>query len=316
MEKQLNEYDLNEKIVINLLIKQATVRETKNGSQYITLLLQDKSGVIHGIVWNATNEQIENYTSGKVVKIKGRKELYRDNLQLKIDEIELAIGKSAIDYVQNAPISYEHIEKEINEALLLIQDLTIARIVRFIYSKYEKQFYEYPAAKSNHHAFIGGLSFHTISMIRLAKHICQQYQNLNESLLIGGILLHDIGKVIELTGPISTEYTIQGKLLGHIILMSDEITRTCIKLNIDENLESVVLLKHMILAHHGKLEYGSPVTPQIIEAEILHHIDLIDARINMLDSELSHTQEKTYSQKIFGMENRSFYKHTMTNENS
>lgn len=127
--------------------------------------------------------------------------------------------------------------------------------------------------------------------------------------MTAGILLHDIGKVIELSGSVSTEYTVQGNLIGHIVLMSDEITKACMELEIDDAQESIVLLKHVVLAHHGKLEYGSPVTPRVMEAEMIHYIDMIDATMNMLTTALENTPISTFADKIYGLDNRMFYNH-------
>ena len=122
------------------------------------------------------------------------------------------------------------------------------------------------------------------------------------------MILHDSGKTMELTGAIGTEYTLKGNLLGHIVIMDEEITKACEELGIDENQEDVLLLKHLVLAHHGKLEYGSPVRPQLLEAEVLHHIDLLDATITMMSNALDKTEPGAFSERVFGLDNRSFYK--------
>ena len=126
----------------------------------------------------------------------------------------------------------------------------------------------FPAAKTNHHAFESGLAYHTATMVRLADSIGDVYPKLNKSLLFAGIMLHDLAKVIELTGPENTEYTVRGNLIGHIALIDEEITKVLMELNIDDTREDVVVLRHVILSHHGQLEYGSPVRPRIMEAEL------------------------------------------------
>src|SRR5699024_4696094 len=100
----------------------------------------------------------------------------------------------------------------------------------------------------------------------------------------GGIIIHDIGKTIELSGAISTEYTLKGKLIGHIVIVDEMIDRACAEIGIDREHEAIILLKHVVLAHHGKLEFGSPVRPQLLEAEIIHQIDNMDATINMIST--------------------------------
>ena len=199
-------------------------------------------------------------------------------------------------------------KEEVNQIMFDITNPYLRRIVHNILKKYQEAFFEFPAAKRHHHAFVGGLSFHTVSMLRLAKAIATQYTQINRSLLYSGVILHDIGKTMELTGAIGTEYTLKGNLLGHIVIMDEEITKACEELDIDENQEDVLLLKHLVLAHHGKLEYGSPVRPQLLEAEVLHHIDLLDATITMMSNALDKTEPGAFSERVFGLDNRSFYK--------
>lgn len=149
-------------------------------------------------------------------------------------------------------------------------------------------------------------------MLRLAKFIAEQYPEINKPLLYSGVILHDLGKVMELSGAMSTEYTLEGNLIGHIVIVDEEITKACLALKIDDKSEDIILLKHMILAHHGQLEYGSPVRPRLREAEVLHQIDNIDASINMLNVALNRTEPGTFTERIFGMDNRAFYKPNMT----
>ena len=182
------------------------------------------------------------------------------------------------------------------------------RIVRSLYAKYDKEFYSYPAAKTNHHAFETGLSYHTATMVRLADAISDIYPQLNKSLLYAGIMLHDLAKVLELSGPDQTEYTVRGNLIGHISLIDSEITKTVMELGIDDTKEEVVLLRHVILSHHGLLEYGSPVRPRIMEAEIIHMIDNLDASMMMMSTALALVDKGEMTNKIFAMDNRSFYK--------
>ncbi|MER2064386.1 MAG: HD domain-containing protein, partial [Alkalibacterium sp.] len=173
-------------------------------------------------------------------------------------------------------------------------------------------FFQSPAAKTNHHAFMGGLAFHTVSMLRIARSLSEIYSDLDVSLLFSGIILHDVGKVVELSGPTATDYTLEGKLIGHIVMINEDIVRACKELKIDEDHEDVLLLKHTVLAHHGELEYGSPVRPLIPEAEMIHYIDQIDAKMNMISSALRKTEPGEFSERVWAMNNRSFYKKTFS----
>lgn len=309
MDKKLHDYVVGEEMSLPVLIKSADVRMTKNEKAYIAFTFQDKSGQIDAKFWGATPEHIENFVAGTVVQLHGKREVYNNTAQIGINTLKILPNANIDEFVQRVSMSAQEIEAEINVALCWITDSAVARVTRHIYQKYKKQFYEFPAAKRHHHAIVGGLSFHTISMISIADNLLNLYPQLSRTLLTAGILLHDIGKVIELSGSVSTEYTVQGNLIGHIVLMSDEITKACMELEIDDAQESIVLLKHVVLAHHGKLEYGSPVTPRVMEAEMIHYIDMIDATMNMLTTALDNTPISTFADKIYGLDNRMFYNH-------
>lgn len=308
--KKIKDLAVDEEFQAFLLIKNADVRLAKNGKKFIAFTFQDTSGTIDGKFWDASEEEINKFEAGKVVALQGKRELYNGNPQVKIIHLRLARADEPSEptqYMERAPLKKEEMEEEINQTLFEIINPHWNRIVRFLLNKYQKEFFDYPAAKRNHHAFAGGLAYHTVSMLRLAKAIVKEYPELNPSLLYAGVILHDLGKVIELSGPMSTEYTLVGNLVGHLVLVDEEITKACIALKFDENEEDIVVLRHMVLAHHGLLEYGSPVRPRIMEAEILHQIDNLDASMQMMLTSLRQTQPGNYSDRIFGMDNRSFY---------
>lgn len=308
--KKLRDLTVDEEFQAFLLIKNADVRLAKNGKKFIAFTFQDTTGTIDGKFWDASEEEINKFEAGKVVALQGKRELYNGNPQVKIIHMRLARSDEPSEptqYMERAPLKKEEMEEEINQTLFEIINPHWNRIVRFLLNKYQKEFFDFPAAKRNHHAFAGGLAYHTVSMLRLAKAIVKEYPELNPSLLYVGVILHDLGKVIELSGPMSTEYTLVGNLVGHLVLVDEEITKACMALKFDENEEDIVVLRHMVLAHHGLLEYGSPVRPRIMEAEILHQIDNLDASMQMMLTSLRQTQPGNYSDRIFGMDNRSFY---------
>ena len=310
-EKQLYDYNIDETFDLFLLIKSAISRVAKNGKKFIAFTFQDKSGQMDGKYWDASDKDIETYREGTVVKVSGKRELYQGNPQIRLFKLRLTESgepSKAEDFIESAPIKKEDMMEEINETIFEITNANWNRIVRYLLNNYQQEFFEGPAAKRFHHAFYGGLAFHTISMLKLAKSITAQYEEINKSLLYAGIILHDLGKVMELSGPVATEYTLEGNLIGHIVLVDEEITKACQSLKIDDKSEDVVLLKHMILSHHGKLDFGSPVVPKLREAEILFHIDNLDATINMLNSALARTEAGQFSERLFGLDNRSFYK--------
>ena len=180
-------------------------------------------------------------------------------------------------------------------------------IISRVYKDIGDKFYEYPAAAKIHHSFMGGLAVHVCAMVKLGNVICELYPQLNRDLLISGILTHDIGKMIEFNGPITTEYTLEGKLIGHISIMQGRLMQISKELGIEDSEESI-LLRHMVLSHHGQYEYGSPVLPMIQEAEVLYLIDNLDARLNTLDSALKQVKPGSFTSRMFSLENRAFYK--------
>ncbi|CAM3211794.1 3'-5' exoribonuclease YhaM family protein [Vagococcus fessus] len=309
--KKLRELALDETFEIFVYVKQADVRVAKNGKKFIAFTFQDTSGSIDGKFWGASEEEISRFVAGSVVSLSGKREVYQGNAQIKILQLRLAVEGEPNDptlYMEKSPVKQEEMVEEITETIFEITNATWNRIVRHLLTEYQTEFYEFPAAKRNHHAFAGGLAYHTVSMLRIAKALCKEYPELNASLLYSGVILHDLGKVIELSGPVSTEYTLAGNLIGHIVLVDEEISKACVQLKIDERSEDVILLKHMILSHHGLLEYGSPVRPRIIEAEVLHQIDNMDASIQMMLGSVKQVGPGEFTERIFGMDNRSFYR--------
>ncbi|WP_080147371.1 3'-5' exoribonuclease YhaM family protein [Marinilactibacillus piezotolerans] len=306
---------MDETVNLFLLIKSAEEKTTRNGKPYLAFTFQDTSGEMSANFWDASEEDVERYRPGTVVKLTGKREEYKGSPQLRINQIRPAQDGEPSNpelYVERAPIKKEKMIEQFNKAIFDITNANMNRIVRFIMNKYQKDFFQSPAAKTNHHAFLGGLAFHTISMLDIARSISDQYPFLDKSLLFSGLILHDVGKVIELSGPTATEYTLEGKLIGHIVIIHEEISKACQQLKIEEANEDVVLLKHMVLSHHGELEYGSPVRPQVPEAEALHYIDQIDARMNMLQAAMRKTEKGSFSERLWAMENRSFYKPNFT----
>lgn len=316
MAKKLYDYQVNEEVKLFLLIKSADVRVAKNGKKFIAYTFQDSSGSMDGKYWDATDDIIENYQAGDLIRFHGKRELYNNAPQLRIYSmrpLEPGDPENLDYYMKKSPVKVEDMQDEINEALLDITQPNIHRVVRYLLNKYQKDFFQFPAAKTLHHAFPGGLAYHTVSMLRIARTIVDQYEKINSSLLYAGVILHDLGKVMELTGPVSTEYTLKGNLLGHIVILDEEISKACLELGIDEDKEEIVLLKHMILSHHGQLEYGSPVRPRILEAEVLHMIDNLDASITMISDTAQKTDPGQFSERLFGLDNRSFYIHDLEN---
>ncbi|KPJ21833.1 3'-5' exoribonuclease YhaM family protein [Streptococcus phocae] len=293
------------------LIKSAEVRKTRSGKDFIALTFQDDTGEISGNLWDVKPYNIEEYIAGKIVFMKGRREVYNGTPQVNqivLRNVRPGEPNNPKDFKEKSPVSATDAREYLEQMMFKIENATWQRIVRAIYRKFDKEFFTYPAAKTNHHAFEAGLAYHTATMVRLADSIGDIYPILDKSLLFAGIMLHDLAKVIELTGPDNTEYTVRGNLIGHISLVNEEITKAIAELGIEDTKEEVTVLRHVILSHHGQLEYGSPVRPRIMEAEIIHIIDNIDANMMMMSTALSRVGAGEMTNRVFAMDNRSFYK--------
>ncbi|MCP8968203.1 3'-5' exoribonuclease YhaM [Ectobacillus ponti] len=309
--KKIMQYEVGEQVEVYLLIKSASRGTASNGKPFLTLMLQDQSGEIEAKLWDVSKEDEGNYIAEKIVRVVGDILNYKGRIQLRIKQIRLAQAHEVPDiaeFVEKAPVPKEAMMEKVTQYIFEMRNPNIQRITRHLLKKHQTAFYEYPAATKNHHEFASGLAYHVVSMLDLAKAIAGLYPSLDQDLLYAGVILHDLGKVIELSGPISTSYTVEGNLLGHISIMVSEISKAAEELDIHG--EEVVVLQHIVLSHHGKLEWGSPKPPMIREAEVLHHIDNLDAKMNMLDRVLSRTKPGEYTDRVFALDNRMFYKPT------
>src|SRR5699024_10933584 len=243
-----------------------------------------------------------------IVKIVGSVHEFRGQAQLRIQSIrpaQVTDGVSVSDFLETAPVPKEELQEKLTSAIFEMQNPNIQRIVRAFIKKYNDELLVYPAASKNHHAYISGLAHHIVMMLEIAKSLCEIYPQLNKDLLYAGIILHDIGKIHELSGEVATSYTVEGTLLGHISMMVGEIKEVADELGIDS--EEVVILQHLVLSHHGIPEWGSPKRPLVMEAEILHFIDLIDAKVNMLIRALEKTKPGEFNERLFSIDRRSVY---------
>ncbi|GEO46837.1 MULTISPECIES: 3'-5' exoribonuclease YhaM family protein [Companilactobacillus] len=312
MSKHIIDFNNGETMSLEVIIKRSDFRLAKNGKNFLSLVFEDKSGQIPGKYWDASEDDAKKYHIGAIVQLEGRRDLYQGKPQVNITRLGL-LDADTVDmsqFVQTAPMKRADMENEFEDVFLQITNGAWNRIVRYLFKKYHDQFFTSAAAKSNHHDFQGGLAFHTLSMVRMAEKISDLYPQINRALLIAGACLHDFGKIIELTGSLDIEYTFEGNMLGHITIVDEEIVKAATDLDISLESEDMILLRHMILSHHGLLEYGSPERPKILEAEVLHNIDMMDASINMITKALDKTEEGKFSERIFGLDNRSFYKHS------
>ena len=312
--KRISEIKKGDRVEIFCVIKtvDSKISNNSNSNKYLDFNLGDASGDINAKLWEC-NEELENkFKQNILVKIKGTVNEWRGKLQLKIEMIRLAEESDEVkisDYVAVAPYSPEKMYDDILDYLSKIKNTDIQNIVTNILSDNEEKLMHYPAAKSNHHAIRSGLLYHTTTMLKAGEKLSEIYTFLNTDLLFAGIILHDIGKIYEMDASelgIVSSYTVEGQLLGHIVQGIKMIETASIEVKADR--EVSMLLQHMVLSHHYEAEYGSPKKPMIPEAEMLHHLDIIDARMYDMNKALGDTQQGNFSERIRSLDNISVYK--------
>ncbi len=296
-----------------LFIRDAAVRTSKNGSQFIKLVLSDTDyNEVTGFLWNVGKEETESFTQGTLVAVIGKGKSFNDNLQLDIQKIRRTNEGDSVtlaDFIETAPEEPEAMYEEILETVEDFGNEDIKKVTRRALKDRESEILYFPAAKSVHHAMRSGLLYHTLSMLRTAKELAKLYPGLNEDLLYAGVILHDLGKIDEMVSDqngVVEDYSDKGKLLGHITSQINEIDGLCKELGVGE--EVAMVLEHMILSHHYEPEYGSPVRPMFPEAELLHHIDMIDARMNSMQKIQRSLEPGTFSERQPMLNNIKIYK--------
>ncbi|HEX7064777.1 MAG TPA: 3'-5' exoribonuclease YhaM [Bacillales bacterium] len=309
MVKGIHQYQVGDQVEQFLLIRSSKKSVASNGKPFLTLMLQDESGEIEAKLWDCSNDDEKTFVAEKIVKVTAEMSSFRGRNQLKLKTVRLAVAEDGVktaDFLQAAPLSVEEMGNRVTQYIFEMKNPNIQRITRQLVKNHQEAFFSYPAASKNHHEFLSGLAYHVVTMLDLAKAVANLYPSLNTDLLYAGVILHDLGKVEELSGAVAANYTFEGKMLGHIPIMMNKIDRTAEELGIEG--EEVTLLQHLVLSHHGKAEWGSPKSPLIREAEVLHMIDNLDARMNMMDKALERTQPGSFSERVQALDHRSLYK--------
>jgi 3'-5' exoribonuclease len=283
----------NQVVTGTFLVQSKDIRQKKTGEPYLSLILTDRTGELDAKMWDNVEEVMETFGRDDFIRTRGLVQVHHNRLQLTIQKLQ-KVEESSVEFADYFPASKrdpvemfrelrgivnafqnEHLKALLNA---MLDDGEIARLYQMA-----------PAAKSMHHAYLGGLLEHVLSMCALAKMTGPHY-NADLDLLLTGVVLHDIGKIYELSYDRSFGYTVEGHLLGHMhigLRMLDEKVR-----GIGEFPAKLrLLIEHMILSHHGELEYGSPKQPQFTEALLLHYIDNMDSKMEAM----RHAQEKDRS---------------------
>ena len=301
--------DLEDRDFVNgaLLVTGITKGVTDKGQTYLNVTLQDKTGTIEAKKWEVNDEDLELLTVGNVVFIEGTVNLYKNANQLKITAVSKVLPGEVdfANFQKVSPIPLPVMKEKLDHYLKSFKDPDVKLITETVIHHFYDKYISYPAAVRIHHEFGSGILHHSLAMADLAEEICKLYPQTDRDLLIAGCLMHDIGKTIEYEKPLTPTITLEGKLAGHISIMYAEFKKIVDPLNIKS--EVPLLLEHMILAHHGSHEFGSPVLPTTREALLLSMIDLLDSRMMVLDKAFEGVKPGEFTQKVWAMDNIAFY---------
>jgi 3'-5' exoribonuclease len=270
-----------------VLLKQQ--RLTKTNKPYLNLILGDKTGQIEGRVWDPTDPRIgKDFNQGDIVKVRGTATRFDERNQVKVEQLRLAAPREVdkADLLPATTCDVEQMWAKLEATIDGFVNPDLKRLLKALVadSAIAGAYREAPAARQLHHAWLGGLLEHVISLLGLAECVAAHYAMLDRDLLLTGVILHDIGKIRELTWDVGFDYSVEGILLGHIQMGVDLVEKTVAGLpGFPERLR--VLVVHMILSHHGKLEFGSPKLPMIPEALALNFVDDLDAKMQAMKSE-------------------------------
>ena len=281
--KELRE---GERIIEHYLCKEKQSRETQKGKTYYSLKLRDKSGMIEAKVWELSTE-IQAFDEGDMIKIDGYVLSYQNELQIKVTKLRRSNeGEyTPSDYVATTDKNIDEMYSQLVDIIKSIENVHLRTLLENILIKDEAKvalLKSHSAAKNMHHSYMGGLLEHTLAVTQISDFISVRYRYVNRDLTIAGAILHDIGKIYELSPPPQNEYTNEGQLLGHIVIGVELITEEVAKIE-GFPTELATLLKHSIVSHHGEYEFGSPKLPSIPEAMILHYADNMDAKLKIFE---------------------------------
>ena len=292
-----------------LIVRSAEQRASANGKNYLDMTLADKSGSINAKMWDGT---VQPPLAGSIVKVRATGNEFNGRMQLRVEKIRAAESRDAVDMstlIPCAPRDPREMREEIIRAADHIADKDLRLITCELLDRAGDKLLTFPAAKQMHHAERSGLLHHTTTMLRAANAIMSVYPQLNASLLIAGVIVHDLAKIDEMdadTLGLVSDYSVDGKLLGHIVRGVVNIQLAAEKTKASP--AKALLLQHMVLSHHGIPDYGSPIAPKFPEAEVLNTIDTLDARLFEMDEALSRAMPGGFSEKVWGLDNRQLYR--------
>lgn len=307
--KKIKDFNIGDEIETVLRLSDISIRKTSSNADYASLMGYDGEELIDIKIWSLDETKKNILKNGEIYLVNGKLREYQGKPQLNISDLRMIDESDDIDtsaFYEYARLTKEELMENINQYIDAIENPILNHIVTSLIKKYHHQFFTHPAALTMHHNYHSGLAFHVYTMLVLSDSILDVYSYLNKDLLYAGIILHDLGKVLELSGPKGTEYTLIGNLIGHITLCTNEIYRISYEMGVEET-DEVLSLIHLIISHHGQLEYGSPKEPLIAEAVVLNLLDNVDAKLASIEKEVSNTKKGEFTNSLPIFERKSFY---------
>ena len=303
-----------DEITTYLMVKAAALKVGSNRKPYLDLLLGDCSGEIYGKKWDLADEEIpglERIKEGSIIKVRAQVTEWKEMKQLKISRIRLTGAEDELDikdYVKAAPEDPGEMYAYILGRAQSFADSQLRSLCVRVLEEHKEKLLYYPAAMKNHHAEMAGLLWHVKRMLMLGEKACEVYTYLDRDLLLAGVILHDTEKMTEILSNelgISSGSSFEGKMLGHLVLGVRELDKICNEMGLDN--EKKVMLEHMIISHHYEPEFGSPKKPLFPEAEMLHYLDMIDAKMFDMEEAVGKTEPGAFSERVWTLDNRTVY---------
>ncbi len=291
-----------------LLVRSSDQRTGGNGGKYLDMTLADCTGEVSAKLWDGN---VPAPAVGTVIKVRGGTLEYNGRLQLRVEKLRALEPGDEVDMAAltpSAPEKPEDMMAQLEAAIGEMKSQPLAQLTRALLQHYTEKLAYYPAAQKIHHAERSGLLHHTTGMLTAARAILPAYPWLNQDLVFAGVIVHDLCKIEELDSDslgVVKDYTQNGLLLGHLVLGVARIAQIADQAGISG--EPVLLLQHMMLSHHGEEAFGSPRKPMFPEAELLHWLDLLDARMNEMQTALGKVNPGVFSEKIWSLDRRLYH---------
>ncbi len=295
-QKKIVDFNLGESTSLYLLLTKIEKKSTRAGKEYLDLELRDKSSSITAKMWDGFEVFYNQAKEGSIVKVICQFEEFNGISQLKVKNISAVKEKevSHADFLPSSDRPFDEMKSEFNDSINSISNIHFKSLLELIFEeKTKEKYFNVPAGKSWHHAYIHGLLEHTLEIIKICDLMCKIHPELNRDLLITAAILHDYGKVEELTYETSFDYTDKGRLVGHIVIAAMKVEEKAKEISdFPEELKNQLI--HLVLSHQGKLEHASPVLPKMTEAMVLYHADELSAKSNaFLGSIKNEKQDKS-----------------------